>query len=86
MEYLGHIVSKEGVAVDPSKLDTIAKWPLPTTVKTLRGFLGLKGYYKKFIPDFGKIISPLTVLTKRDNFKWSEAATVAFNTLKQVML
>lgn len=82
MEYLGHIVSKEGVVADPSKLDVIAKWPLPTTVKALRGFFGLTSYYRKFIPDFGKIISPLTVLTKKDNFKWSEAATVAFNTLK----
>lgn len=67
--YLGHIVSKEGVAVDPSKLDAIAKWSILTTVKALRGFLGLTGYYRKFIPDFGKIISHLTVLTKKYNFK-----------------
>lgn len=59
---------------------------MPTTVKALRGFLWLTGYYRKFIPDFGKIIGPLTVLTKKYNFKWSDAAIMAFNTLKQAML
>ncbi|KAM1179276.1 hypothetical protein ACFX2G_018865 [Malus domestica] len=57
-----------------------------TTVKALRGFLRLAGYYRKFIPDFGKIIGPLTVLTKKDNFKWNDAAIMPFNTLKQAML
>ncbi|KAM1427968.1 hypothetical protein ACFXTO_020450 [Malus domestica] len=86
VEYLGHVVYEKGVAVDPSKLDAISKWPIPTTVKALRGFLGLTGYYKKFIPDLGKIVGPLTALTKKYGFSWSDEATRALNTLKQSML
>ncbi|XP_070681683.1 uncharacterized mitochondrial protein AtMg00860-like [Malus domestica] len=86
VEYLGNIVSKHGVSADLTKLEAIAPWHIPTSVKALRGFLGLTGYYQKFIPQFGKIVSPLTVLTKKDNFKWSTEATVAFNNLKQAML
>lgn len=55
-------------------------------MKALRGFLGLTGYYRKFIPQFGKIIKPLIVLTKKDNFQWTNVATVAFHTLKAAML
>lgn len=83
---MGHIVSKERVSADPTKLDSIAKWPIPTTVKALRGFLGLTGYYRKFIPQFGKIITHLIVLTKKDNFQWTNAAITAFYTLKAAML
>lgn len=65
VEYLGHIVSKSGVSANPTKLEAIANWPIPTSVKALQGFLGLRGYYRKFIPQFGKIIGPLTALTKK---------------------
>lgn len=68
MEYLGHIVSQDGVQADSSKLESIKAWPPQKTVKGLRGFLGLTGYYKKFIPGYGRICQPLYNLTKKEGF------------------
>lgn len=62
--YLGHIVTKADVAVDPTKIQAITEWPQPTTVRALRGFLGLIGYYHKFIMGYGDITSLLTSLLK----------------------
>ncbi|PNX97560.1 retrotransposon-related protein, partial [Trifolium pratense] len=82
IEYLGHVISKAGVNVDPSKVDSVLQWPVPKNVKGVRGFLGLTGYYRKFIANYGNIAKPLTELTKKDGFQWNTAAEEAFQRLK----
>jgi len=85
IDYLGHVISGEGVAVDPEKVRCILEWPEPKNVKGVRGFLGLTGYYRKFIKDYGKVAKPLTELTKKDNFSWNQDAVKAFNKMKKIM-
>jgi hypothetical protein len=85
VDYLGHVISGEGVAVNPGKIQCVLDWPEPKNVKGVRGFLGLTGYYRKFVKDCGKIAKPLTELTKKDNFSWNSNAAEAFSKLKQLM-
>ncbi|XP_073061824.1 uncharacterized protein [Primulina eburnea] len=81
--FLGHIVSKEGIAVDPSKIESIKQWSIPKTVSEVRSFLGLAGYYRQFIADFSKIALPLTSLTRKNTkFEWTIECQQAFQTLK----
>lgn len=68
--------------MDPSKVEAITSWRLPRTIKDLRGFLGLTGYYRKLKQHYGKIVEPLTALLRKDAFQWTVAASIAFQNLK----
>ena len=82
MEYLGHIVSHEGVKVDPNKIKAIKEWKVLTTIKQLRGFLRLTGYCHNFVNKYGRIEEPLIKLLNKDAFSWTPEATKAFEHLK----
>jgi hypothetical protein len=82
VEYLGHVISQSGVATDPDKVAAIANWEAPTSVTQLRSFLGLTGYYRRFIKGYGQICRPLYDILKKDAFHWTEAQTIAFSQLK----
>jgi hypothetical protein len=85
VEYLGHLVGKHDVRVDPKKIESMQYWPHPKTLKRLRGFMGLTGYYHKFVKNYGKIVAPLIAVLKNNSFTWTPAATQDFQTLKIVM-
>ena len=86
--YLGHCISQQGVSPDPTKLTAVAKIPLPSNIKEVRTFLGLTGYYRRFIPNYATVAQPLTKLTSKEycnNFVWTDECTAAFDKLKQLL-
>ena len=86
VEFLGHVVSEEGVAVDPSKVAKIQAWPQPQCVRDVRSFVGLCAYYRRFVPEFSTVCKPLFVLTEKDQpFVWGTAQQTAMAKLKQLL-
>jgi hypothetical protein len=78
ISYLGHIISEDGVAMDAAKVQAIHDWPVPHSARAVRGFLGLAGYYRKFIRNYGEVAAPLTTLTMKEGFAWGPEAAAAF--------
>ena len=71
--FLGHIVNRDGISVDPEKIKAIIKWKRPTNVMEIRSFLGLAGYYRWFVEGFSRLAAPLTRLTQKNvKFVWSD--------------
>ena len=86
VSYLGHIVSKSGVATDPEKVEAVRSWPSPKCLQEVRSFLGFVGYYRRFCPDFATIARPLNLLTSKETpFKWDQPEEDAFQTLKELL-
>nr|GFA49124.1 reverse transcriptase [Tanacetum cinerariifolium] len=82
--FLGHIVSAEGIMMDPAKVEAITKWPRPTSVTEVRSFLGLAGYYRRFVEGFLRLALPLTkLMCKGEKFIWNEEREKSFEELKQ---
>ena len=83
VSFLGHVVTKDGISVDPGKVDVVPNWRRPTTMTEIRSFLGLVGYYRWFIEGFSKIALPLTSLTQKGvKFEWSDDCERSFQELK----
>jgi hypothetical protein len=84
IKFLGHTISQAGIAVDPDKVQEVMNWKPPTTVRQIRSFLGLAGYYRRFISDFSRIAKPITELLKKEaKFVWGQKCEEAFHALRQ---
>jgi hypothetical protein len=84
--FLGHVISPERITVDPGKVQDVLDWKPPKSVHQVCSFLGLAGYYRRFIPNFSKISKPITELLKKGNkYAWSKHCDEAFQTLKKLL-
>ena len=83
-QFLGHVISAQGIAMDPAKVDVVVKWENPKSATKIRSFVGLASYYMRFIEGFSKIVAPLTQLTQKDQpFTWTDKCENSFQELKQ---
>ncbi|GJW39745.1 putative reverse transcriptase domain-containing protein [Tanacetum coccineum] len=83
VQFIGHVINSQGIHVDPTKIEVDKNWASPTTPTEVRQFLGLAGYYQRFIKDFSKIAKSLTELTQKNKYLWGEDQESAFQLLKQ---
>jgi len=84
---LGHTVTKDGISVDPAKIEAIVNWPRPTNVSEVRSFLGITGYYRRFVEGFSKLALPIIrLLQKTNKFEWTTECEDAFQELKKRMV
>ena len=82
LKFLGHPVSATGVHVDPDKIEAVKNYPAPTNLKALKRFLGMAGWYHRFVPKFSQIVEPLNALKKKGTkFRWLRACQTSFITL-----
>ena len=87
VSFLGHIVDKDGIMVDPAKIEAVRDWPVPKSATEVRSFLGLAGYYRRFVEGFSKIAVPLTELTRKNQkFVWTDRCEKSFLELKQRLI
>jgi hypothetical protein len=87
IEFLGYIISPQGVSMAPSKVSSILHWPAPQTLRHVQQFLGFANFYRRFIKDYAKVITPLTALTRKQSpFRWTPAAQTTFELLKQAFV
>jgi hypothetical protein len=86
IHYLGHIIFEEGIAVDPENIEAIKGWTTPNNVTEVRSFMGLDGYYRRFIAEFSRIAHPITSLQKKGKkFQWTTECEMSFPQLKQLL-
>jgi len=86
VQYLGHVISKDGISFNPGKIKAIINWPVPKDVSDVRSFMGITGYYRKFIEGFSKIANPITSLQKKGRkFVWDLKCEENFNKLKELL-
>jgi len=86
VQFLGHVISAKGIAVDSAKIETMLKWERPKTMTEVRSFLGLAGYYRRFVEGFSKKVNPLTQLTRKDQpFSCTEKCEECFEDMKRCL-